>query len=78
MVANKIKSPQTKISTTLSLFFLIISTIFFAQSLCDLNNKVSNSKDALYKGYQRAGRKDLISIIKMSDIENLPHKVWKK
>ena len=61
--------------------FLLVKRNFLlglAQSLCDLNNKVSNSKDALYKGYQRAGRKDLISIIKMSDIENLPHKVWKK
>ncbi len=49
-----------------------------AQSLCDLNKKVTNSRDALYKGYQREGRKDLISIIKMSDIENLPHQIWKK
>ena len=49
-----------------------------AQSLCDLNSKVSNSREALYKGYQREGRKDLISIIKMSDIENLPHQLWKK
>jgi hypothetical protein len=61
--------------------FLLVKRNFLlglAQSLCDINNKVSNSRDALYKGYQRAGRKDLISIIKMSDIENLPHKVWKK
>jgi len=49
-----------------------------AQSICDLSKRVVTSKDALYKGYQRQGRKDLISIIKMSDIENLPHKIWKK
>ena len=49
-----------------------------AKSICDLNKRVYSSKDALYKGYQRQGRKDLISIIKMSDIENLPHKTWKK
>jgi hypothetical protein len=49
-----------------------------AKSICKLNQRVFASKDALYKGYQREGRKDLISIIKMSDIENLPHKIWKK
>mgnify|MGYP003642350368 FL=1 len=48
------------------------------QVRCDLSNRVTNSKDALYKGYQREGRKDLISIIKMSDVLDLPHQVWKK
>ena len=45
---------------------------------CDLTQRVTNSKDALYKGYQRQGRKDLISIVKMSDVLEMPHKVWKK
>ena len=49
-----------------------------SQSICNLNKRVLTSKDALYAGYQREGRKDLISIIKMSDIESLPHQVWKK
>ena len=48
------------------------------QVKCDLSKKVTNSKDALYKGYQREGRKDLISIIKMSDVLELPHQRWKK
>ena len=48
------------------------------QVKCDLSKKVTNSKDALYKGYQREGRKDLISIIKMSDVLDLPHQIWKK
>lgn len=48
------------------------------QVKCDLKNKVANSKDALYKGYQREGRKDLISIVKMSDILEMPHQIWKK
>lgn len=48
------------------------------QVKCDLNKKVENSKDALYKGYQRKGRKDLISIVKMSDITEMPHQIWKK
>lgn len=49
-----------------------------ASQKCDLDKKVSNSKDALYKGYQRKGRKDLISIIKMSDVLEIPHKKWQK
>ena len=48
------------------------------QVKCDLSKKVTNSRDALYKGYQREGRKDLISIVKMSDILNMPHQIWKK
>ena len=48
------------------------------QVKCDLSKKVTNSRDALYKGYQREGRKDLISIIKMSDVLELPHQKWKK
>ena len=48
------------------------------QIKCDLSKKVTNSKDALYKGYQREGRKDLISIIKMSDVLEMPHQRWRK
>ena len=48
------------------------------QVKCDLSKKVKNSRDALYKGYQREGRKDLISIIKMSAVLELPHQKWKK
>ena len=48
------------------------------QVKCDLSKKVTSSRDALYKGYQREGRKDLISIVKMSDILNMPHQIWKK
>ncbi len=47
--------------------------------LVDQDSRVSESKDALYKIYQRKGRKDEISIIKFSDIfENLKFKVWPK
>jgi hypothetical protein len=49
-----------------------------AQVKCDLTKRVTSSKDALYKAYQREGRKDLISIVKMSDIINMPHRIWKK
>jgi hypothetical protein len=43
-----------------------------ASELCDLNNMVSRPSDALYKGYQRKGRLDLISIITMQDLLQLP------
>jgi hypothetical protein len=43
-----------------------------ANEKCDLTNMVNRPSDALYKGYQRRGRLDLISIIKMQDILQLP------
>lgn len=51
----------------------------FCMKKVDQNSRVSQSKDALYKIYQRQGRKDEISIIKFSDIfSNLKFKVWPK
>lgn len=53
--------------------------LYWAERVCELNNLVIYSKDALYKGYTRKGRKDLISIVKMSDLmKNVAHKVWEK
>ena len=49
-----------------------------AKSKCDLNKRVTYSRDALYKGYRRNGRKDLISIVKMGDILQIPHRIWDK
>lgn len=49
-----------------------------AKEKCDLNKKVMYSKDALYRAYTRKGRKDLITIVKMSDIMKLPHRIWDK
>lgn len=49
-----------------------------AKEKCDLNKRVTYSRDALYKGYQRKGRKDLITIVKMSDILEIPHRIWSK
>jgi hypothetical protein len=47
--------------------------------LVDQDSRVDASKNALYKIYQRKGRKDEISIIKFSDIfDNLKFKVWPK
>ncbi len=49
-----------------------------AEKLCDVGDRVAVGKDALYKGYQRSGRKDLLSIVKMSDILKLYHQLWTK
>ena len=49
-----------------------------AYAKCDLNKNVNSSKDALYKGYSRKGRNDLISIVKMIDILEIHHKIWIK
>lgn len=61
-------------------FVLVQRSILFemAKEKCDLNKRVLYSRDALYKGYSRKGRNDLISIVKMSDITQLPHRTWDK
>ena len=50
----------------------------WAMDKCDIDQLVNNSKDALYKGYTRRGRNDLISIVKMKDMMEIYHRVWKK
>lgn len=53
--------------------------LYWAQRVCQLDTLVQNSRDALYKGYTRRGRKDLISIVNINDMmENVAHKVWSK
>lgn len=53
--------------------------LYWAQRVCDLDNIVEYSKQALYKGYTRKGRKDLISIVKMDEMmANVAHQIWKK
>lgn len=48
------------------------------EKLCDLGDRVSVGSQALYKGYQRRGRKDLLSIVKMDDVLGLYHQIWAK
>lgn len=51
------------------------SLLELAESLCDLTNITGEGgMKALYRGYQRLGRKDIISMIKMSDVLTLPYK----
>jgi len=49
-----------------------------ANSLCNLKDMVDKTSDALYKGYTRKGREDLITQVKMRDIMNIEHRVWRK
>lgn len=50
----------------------------YAKKKCDIKNIVDKSSKALYKGYQRKGRKDLISLIKMKDLFEIKHRIWPK
>ena len=61
--------------------FVIVKRIYLyemASKKCKLNDRVTRSTEALYKGYQRTGTKDLISMIKMQDILNLPVQIIEK
>jgi len=49
-----------------------------AESKCNIDDRVTSSGGALYRGYQRRGRKDLISLVKMKDVLNIKHTIWKK
>lgn len=49
-----------------------------ADKLCNLDDMVDKSSDALYKGYTRKGRQDLITQVKMKDLMKLKHRLWSK
>lgn len=49
-----------------------------AEWLCNLNKRVDKAKDALYKGYTRKNRKDLISMIRFSDLSKITTSELKK
>ena len=61
-------------------FILVRRSILhdMANSLCNLKDMVDKTSDALYKGYTRRGREDLITQVKMRDIMNIEHRVWRK
>lgn len=48
-----------------------------AQALCSYN-VVTEAKHAPYNLYSRAGRKDLLTVIRMGDMLGLDHRVWVK
>lgn len=41
--------------------------------LCDTDTYVDTARKALYKAYQRKGEKDVISMIKFTDLYRIPH-----
>lgn len=45
-------------------------------SMCNLDLQVYHPKDALYRAYTRRGRRDLITMIKLSDVPPGYYKVW--
>jgi len=49
-----------------------------AEKLCNLENRVDSSKKALYCGYKRFGRQDLLSLIKTEDLYTIHHSTWPK
>jgi hypothetical protein len=49
------------------------------EKLCDLSQLNVEVRMPLYTGYQRRGRKDLLSLIKMTDIvDGIKHTILKK
>jgi len=49
-----------------------------AEKLCNTTELVDSPREALYKGYSRRNRDDLISIIKRSDLLTIVHKKLNK
>jgi hypothetical protein len=61
--------------------FVIVSRkelLKLAKKLCNLEKMVAQSKNALYCGYKRFGRRDLLSIIKTEDLLTIKHSKWPK
>lgn len=61
--------------------FIVVQTTDLAklcEKLVDKKKRVSKAKDALYSLYTRKGQKDEISIIKLSDVQTLPHSLVQK
>lgn len=48
------------------------------EEICNLTSMVTSSKKALYCAYRRFGRKDMISLIKMSDLEAIASEILLK
>jgi hypothetical protein len=49
-----------------------------AEEKCKLFPLVRFSEEALYRGYQRKGRSDLLSMVRMSDIIDVAEEIWPK
>lgn len=54
------------------------SLLELAENLCDLSHHVDSPDKALYRAYTRKGRRDLLSVIAMSDLNLIPTVTWAK
>lgn len=48
------------------------------EKLCNLEKMVDSAKKALYCGYKRFGRRDLLTLIKTEDLKQINHSIWPK
>jgi hypothetical protein len=48
------------------------------EKLCDFDKLVTQSKKALYCGYRRFGRQDLLTLIKTTDLYQIKYTIWEK
>lgn len=49
-----------------------------AENLCNLDDKVDSAKEALYKSYSRKNRRDIISMIRRDDLNEIETKILNK
>lgn len=71
----------TNIAFELENEFVIVSRkelLKLAKKLCNLEKMVAQSKNAMYCGYKRFGRRDLLTLIKTEDLLTIKHSIWPK
>jgi hypothetical protein len=77
----KDKNGATTIAFELENEFIIVSRkdlLGLVKKICNLENRVDSSKKALYNGYKRFGRQDLLTLIKTEDLLKIQHSIWPK
>jgi len=78
---TKDKNGATIIAFELENEFVLVSRkdlLNLVYKLSDLTKMVTQSKNALYSGYKRFGRKDLLTMIKTTDLLTIKHSIWRK
>lgn len=71
----------TTIAFELENEFVIVSRkdlLGLVKKICNLEKMVGQSKNALYCGYKRFGRQDLLTLIKTEDLKQINHSIWPK
>lgn len=57
---------------------VIIGTMYINSFKKHLTKRVDSAKKAMYCGYKRFGRQDLLSLIKTTDLYTIHHTLWPK